>query len=162
MINIKDIIEEYKNNDKVIYINILKDAYHIPIKAMIIVDSTNDNFITFDNKREKENKYTINYNEIESLKEKLKNKELYENKDTINPHVLDGTINEIYMKSNNNSIELNMYNIGYWENENMIINYTENEFNTKESKKYTFELLKIIKEIEKIMRNNHIKFNINK
>lgn len=162
MINIKDIIEKYKNNDKVIYINILKDAYHIPIKAMIIIDSTKDNFITFDNKREKENKYTINYNEIENLKEKLNNKELYENKDTINPHVLDGTINEIYMKSNSNSIELNMYNIGYWENENMIINYTENEFNTKESKQYTFELLKIIKEIEKIMRNNHIKFNISK
>lgn len=132
---------------KIIFKHELKDAYGMPLGSITIKDDTKDNLIIEDEK------ITLSNESIEKIKELLNNKDLELNAEVVFPPVLDGTIHELFF----NGKKIECCNLWYFKDDS---DYQENEVFTKDDIKYTKAIVNLINEIQNILNNNNIDFDI--
>ena len=143
-------------NNKIIFKHGLKDAWEQPKDEFYILDSDKDNIVII--KNGKKYKYSISKKDLDSIKKLLSNSILYKNCDVVFPPVLDGTSHEIFISNGDNDREFECSNLWYWLEEE--VNNDNNSIATDEDVEYTKELVKIFKEIQKIIESNNIVYNI--
>ena len=78
--------------------------------------------------------------------------------DILFPPVLDGSEHEMYF-DNNDGVEITGFNVWYWLDEKEIDN-EHNDMETEEERNNTKAIIKYIKEVQKILDKNNIKYQI--
>lgn len=134
----------------------LKDAWNVPIDEFFLINSSKDNVIIVQHKKVKY--YNVAKKDIEKIIELLnKNNALFKEGDVAFPPVLDGTSHEIYISNGNEDKEISCFNLWYWLEEDVDGEYSKA---TELEKKYTKNMIELIREIQLILDSNNIKYKI--
>lgn len=137
--------------NKVLFKHELKDAWMEPISSISIIDDIKYNVIINDHK------LIISSNAIEDLKKLLNNDKLYSNGHVLFPPILDGTYHEILL-SNDKSKRIKCLNLWYWNKKEISNNCRKDD--KPEDIEYTQLVIDLIRNIQKILNKNNIKFYI--
>lgn len=133
--------------NNVIFKHELCDAWSMPINSIMVLDSEEDNIII------DEEKHTIPYEDIETIKESLDNPILYNKKEILSPPILDGTTHKVYLTDGSMSSKITALNLWYW------LEDSEEEYE-EDKLEYTLAIVKTICDVQEELDKNSIKFNI--
>ena len=130
-----------------IYKQELCDAWGKSFSKIVINDEEVDNVIVNDNK------YSINYDDINEIKELFKNEDLSLNGDIVSPPVLDG---DLYRIEYGNK-DISCYNLWYWKDEEPFV---KNDMVTENDVKLTKAVINMVNRIQDILKRNNIRYNL--
>ena len=131
----------------IIYIQELCDAWGKLFSKIVISDEETDNVIVNDNR------YSISYDDINEIKELLKNEDLSLNGEIVPSPVLDGNL---YRISYGNK-DIACYNLWYWKDEEP---FAKSDIVTENDVKLTKAVIDLINKIQVILKKNNIRYNL--
>lgn len=148
------------NKYKILFKHELSDAWQEPINKILVLDKKENNIIITHGYFDYYKEYTIPIEDINKFKELLMNETIYKRTEVLFPPILDGSSHQLYFSNMNDSVEIECYNIWYWNGNDKLDKIKVDEKVSQNEIDYTKTIIKIINELQKLLDKNKIKFTI--
>lgn len=148
------------NKYKILFKHELCDAWLRPINKILVLDKKENNVIITHGYFDYYKEYTITIDDINKFKELLMNETIYKRTEVLSSPILDGSSHQLYISNLNDSIEINCYNIWYWNGKNILDKINADEKISQNEIDYTKMIIKIINQLQSILDKNKIKFTV--